>query len=559
MTSIIPSNLASSSTGESNEFAALITRSVTFLSSVLETNDPEVWLHLLKTLEVAREKGLKKSGVNEKIVYWHNSYDIDKQIVTNTVVIARDPNYSDEYSKKCLVEIESCKSRLLRGLISQELSLDLPESVPRILVEKEEILSQNITQIDVSTLIGQFDMPERREKVYKELVETREEIQKIDPSAKKYLRIRSGDPLSWEEMSELMTKLGGKVAIVSLFVLKKQIVLCVLGNNPKKPQVIEVNLTEDELQYNFIRNYQLEVFNRHDYININRPFTHRWRALGQPLFGPIQPYLVGVEHLIFIPAWPLHLLPLHALTLDQSGHTLLDDFTISYIPALSLLDRLLRRHAIADGEMAIFGYTHADPKTERGARERDIFLGEAIQAARQLGISPTLDAAASGQSLRAQITGRALRLLHLSCHGAFDSADPLRSGVLLADGLFTARDFMNLRFQADLVTLSACQTGISGSMGGDEMAGLSQALLFAGASSLLMGLWSVNAVTTAALMADMYRRLWGTDGQKQMGEAQALREAALALRRGELIPASDHFDPSDPYYWSPFVLIGDWR
>jgi CHAT domain-containing protein len=74
-----------------------------------------------------------------------------------------------------------------------------------------------------------------------------------------------------------------------------------------------------------------------------------------------------------------------------------------------------------------------------------------------------------------------------------------------------------------------------------------------------MGLWSVEARTTAALMADLYRRLWGPDGQKQMSEAQALREAALALRRGELIPANERFDPSDPYYWSPFVLVGDWR
>jgi CHAT domain-containing protein len=73
-----------------------------------------------------------------------------------------------------------------------------------------------------------------------------------------------------------------------------------------------------------------------------------------------------------------------------------------------------------------------------------------------------------------------------------------------------------------------------------------------------MGLWSVNAATTAAFMVDFYRRLWDGDGSQCSDKATALREAALALRRGELIPPQDGFDPSDPYYWAPFILVGDW-
>jgi CHAT domain-containing protein len=237
----------------------------------------------------------------------------------------------------------------------------------------------------------------------------------------------------------------------------------------------------------------------------------------------------------------------------------LDRFTVSYVPALTVLERLLQREPILAREAIVLGYTPADPSTERGQAERDLFLGEAQDVAKQLRVSPLLDMEADAGHLQAALRDRILRLVHLSCHGGFDTSDPLRSGVLLADGLFTARQWMELHFRADLVTLSACQTGLSGSLGGDEMAGLSQALLYAGASSLLVGLWSVNARTTAALMVDFYRRLWDENGDKRADEATALREAALALRDGRLLPPMEGVDPSDPYYWAPFILVGDWR
>jgi CHAT domain-containing protein len=250
---------------------------------------------------------------------------------------------------------------------------------------------------------------------------------------------------------------------------------------------------------------------------------------------------------------------------------------VSYIPALGLLERL-RRRATDDGRRTtddsqeaggrpsavVMGYTDADPATEDGARERDVFLGEARAVAGLLGVAPLLDGAATGEALEAAAAGP-LRLLHLSCHGYFNAEDALESGVLLAGengghAVYTARQFMAHRLPAELVTLSACQTGISGSLGGDEMAGLSMALLSAGASALLLGLWSVEAVTTALMMIDYYERLW-TGGAAGPGtsKAEALRQTMLAMRDGKLIPPGPKFDPADPFYWAPFALVGDWR
>ena len=72
----------------------------------------------------------------------------------------------------------------------------------------------------------------------------------------------------------------------------------------------------------------------------------------------------------------------------------------------------------------------------------------------------------------------------------------------------------------------------------------------------MLGLWRVDAATTAAMMDDFYGRLWG---QAAADKAEALRQTMLALRDGRLIPPGPEFDPSDPYYWAPFVLVGDWR
>lgn len=209
------------------------------------------------------------------------------------------------------------------------------------------------------------------------------------------------------------------------------------------------------------------------------------------------------------------------------------------------------------------GYTNADPTTERGAREREIFLGEARAVAARLGAVPLLGGAATAEALEAA-TAAPVKVLHLSCHGYFNAEDALESGVLLADGaggdatVYTARRFMARRLPVGLVTLSACQTAISGSLGGDEMAGLSMALLSAGAGALLLGLWSVDAVTTAFLMDAFYGQLGAAEGNGAT-RAATLRETMLALRDGHILPPGPHFDPADPYYWAPFVLVGDWR
>jgi CHAT domain-containing protein len=191
--------------------------------------------------------------------------------------------------------------------------------------------------------------------------------------------------------------------------------------------------------------------------------------------------------------------------------------------------------------------------------------------------------------------------LHLATHGVIDVGEPKRSALLLArdrlpdplaqaragkrvyEGRLTMADVLgDWQLEAELVTLSACETALGAEGGGDGFVGFSQALLLAGARSLVVSLWKVDDTATALLMTRFYQNLLGQrDGlAKPLPKAEALREAKQWLRgltaeqidqeaarlpkaeRGGVRPraggsAVEAHPYAPPYYWSAFILIGD--
>ena len=484
-------------------------------------------------------------------------------LVANTVAVHLDAGQAAQ----ALTVAEGNKSRLLSAMIGRE-GLRPPAAVPDGLATQEQDCSLRLAELEAADLAPRvetgsgsaFSTLTDRRQVLDQLMPIWDRMASIDdPQVREFVALRRGDRPTWEELARLSAELGHETALLSLFTTGSRTLVFVLQAGWDEPQYVEADLSRDDLRYLYLANYQDEMLNRRVHRDADRPLTRRWQALGRPLLGRALPLLQGVKHVVVVPESVYHLLPLHALALNDAGETLLDRFTVSYIPALSLLSRLRARKPIEQLDAVVAGYTPADPSTPEGRRERAIILGEAQAVADRVGCNPILDRDATSLQIKAAVQGRALRLVHLSCHGRFQTDHPLESFVRLADGRFTARQWMGLRFRAQLVALSACQTGMSGSLGGDEMAGLSQALLYAGASSLVLTLWSVHDLTTALVMMDFYRRLLGSGGDQCADAASALRQAALALRDGALAPPTDGFDPSDPYYWAPFVFVGDWR
>ncbi|MBC7233907.1 MAG: CHAT domain-containing protein [Chloroflexi bacterium] len=478
---------------------------------------------------------------------------------------AANPAAAAAARRRALLVAEGTKSRLLTGMVGR--GIPLPSDIPPEEARQEQELRDELEAIDLAELAthgtpspegeGSQRRFQRGQEVRQTLLALWQKWESQSPEWAEFVALRRGDPPTWDGLARLAQDLGPQAALLSLFTTADEILLFLLRAGWEEPIAVKVPIHSEELHWDYVANYQDEVLNRHIHLKAKRPLTNRWQTLGMRLLPPLLPYLDGISHLVIAPKGPFHILPLHILPIHEAGETLLDRCSVSYVPALSLLLRLRRQERVEEGKAVVMGYTPADPRTEEGQRERALFLGEARAVAGQMGVEALLDDAADAAHLRQSLHNGPIRLLHLSCHGYF-GVDPLHAGVLLADGLFTARDWLRLRFRADLVTLSACETGLARSLGGDEVVGLGASLLAAGASSAVLGMWSVNAWTTAALMEGFYRRLWDEKGEKRTDKATALREAALALRDGQLLPTAG-LDLSDPYYWGAFALMGDWR
>jgi CHAT domain-containing protein len=147
--------------------------------------------------------------------------------------------------------------------------------------------------------------------------------------------------------------------------------------------------------------------------------------------------------------------------------------------------------------------------------------------------------AATATSLRAALPGP--DAVHLACHGLFRADNAGFSALKLEDGWLTALDLLDYNFTGSLVVLSACESGRSRPLPGDELLGLPRALLGAGAATVVVSQWLVQDDAAADLMAHFYREL--SNGHNPTA---ALRSAQLALRQQH----------PHPYYWAPFVVMG---
>jgi CHAT domain-containing protein len=148
------------------------------------------------------------------------------------------------------------------------------------------------------------------------------------------------------------------------------------------------------------------------------------------------------------------------------------------------------------------------------------------------------------------------RILHFATHGLLNSEHPELSGLVLSlvdttgkpqDGFLRLHDIYDLKLNADLVVLSACQTGLGKQVRGEGLVGLTRGFMYAGAPRVVASLWQVNDVATAELMKHFYHGLL----KEGLRPAAALRSAQLELMKQKRW--------ASPYYWAPFVLQGEWK
>jgi len=245
-----------------------------------------------------------------------------------------------------------------------------------------------------------------------------------------------------------------------------------------------------------------------------------------------------VDLIYFVPYDQLHYLPLHALLLNREP--LIKNYQVVYTSGASLLQFSRSNNDYLLRKCTAYGVALGNDEKE--------FLEEAEKVANIFGTKPAIDVTKEQvlQSLSSDI-------LHFSCHGYFNYEDPLSSGIVLKDNeILTAREIFSQKIKSKLVTLSACETGISENKPGDELIGLTRSLLYSGAQSVVVSLWSASSLATLKIMIEFYTNLrTGNNKATALQKAQLKIKQELGERYGNI--------GAHPFFWAPFILIGDWR
>jgi CHAT domain-containing protein len=265
-------------------------------------------------------------------------------------------------------------------------------------------------------------------------------------------------------------------------------------------------------------------------------------AFYQSIFAPLEKE-IKTGKLIIVPHGVLHKVPF--ATLSDGSKYLIDRYALSVLPAASVMEYVVKKRKPEKDRLV----TLANPQTDYlplGFAEKE---GQVLAA--MFPQNETYYRAKATETL-AKKKASEFNIIHFASHGEFNDRQPLQSGLLLAkddenDGYLQVHEIFGLDLKnANLVTLSACETALSKIQGGDDLIGLSRGFIYAGSPSLLATLWKVDDASTAKLMELFYKN-W----RQGMSKPEALRQAQLTLKS---MPQYWH-----PFFWAPFVMIGDWR
>ncbi|BFM38885.1 hypothetical protein OLK001_08110 [Synechocystis sp. LKSZ1] len=287
--------------------------------------------------------------------------------------------------------------------------------------------------------------------------------------------------------------------------------------------------------------------------NSNTRFNAHLQQLYQLLIQPIRSALPANTKVIIIPQGSLFLVPFGALQNSQ-GQYLIEQYPLLTAPSIQALS--LSRPSPPQGpnpkqEPLVVG-NPTMPQVSLWPGQSPLSLSslpgaeqEARAIAALLKTTPLIGNQASKDLVLSRM--KQASIIHLATHGKTDDQQGLQSWIALAptgtgqanDGLLTAAEIFNLQLKAQLVVLSACETG-QGRITGDGVIGLSRSFLSAGAASVVVTLWAVPDVPTTPLMTEFYRNL-----SQKMDKAEALRQAILTVRKTY----------PQPVDWAAFTLI----
>ena len=481
---------------------------------------------------------------------------------------------SDERSGKRLEEmfmvIEKAKARAFLECLG-EVRIDPRDGLTSGLRERERAVSK-----EISDLVRALSEPglDRRARATK--------LDRLERAEEESLRLVS------EMKGELVDRAGlFSPEIYSTRAIQEELL-------DRRTALIEYFLGDDRSYMFFITRDKVRLFALPPREDVERSLRGYLRALSVPDAGgfsgriaaeriaaeilpPLsEPSIAGIERLLIIPDGILYYLPFETLRPPGIGGSgfLVERYETSYAPSSSSL-AFLRKKPAGGHRKSLLALGAPELKTKsrtqkKGQPPDDPSAGDMYQglgfdlgplpfARREiLDIAghfprPARDIMLGSDATEGALKARALNdydILHFACHGLLDERVPFRSALVLStgrdadeDGFLQAREVYNLGMDADLVVLSACQTGRGRLEKGEGLLGLPRMFFYAGSRSVVSSLWHIGDRSTARFMDVFYEHL-----SRGMGKAQALRQAKIQMLRSR----SQH-----PFHWAAFLLNGD--
>jgi CHAT domain-containing protein/Tfp pilus assembly protein PilF len=336
-------------------------------------------------------------------------------------------------------------------------------------------------------------------------------------------------------------------------------------------------------------------------VGLTNPFSNHIKT-GYDVFEILlQPCINEIKkgsHVIIIPDGILHYLPFESLVIkkcenSETPHYLIEDFTFSYNPSSTSMayynadksKNLSRKQLLAFGnpdyketpnESITRGWgNHSQKLRIQGERDESDKLKNLyetdgfhfsplpfsdIEVSAIASLFPKgrsvihVKSDASEESFKNEAL-ESYRYIHFATHGFIEETAPFRSGIVLStndeskeDGILQVNEILNLRLNADMVVLSACQTARGKLYQGEGIVGLARSFFYAGSTSVTVCLWNINDRTTAGFMKDFYSGL-----VHGMDKNEALQGAKLNMIH------SEYGLYRHPYYWAPYIFIGNCR
>ncbi len=362
-------------------------------------------------------------------------------------------------------------------------------------------------------------------------------------------------------LEKIQGRLEEHEAIITYFIGKKDTYAWVISKDNVRVKRIHTNEKEIATSINeFFIKTGLNNIKRSDrgmlvHANVETSSDYSPKQVGEDAFLGLSktifdfllaPILTGLEKkkIIIAPHGAMHKIPFAALF--DGERFLVDRYELVIVPSVYILEYLSEKKHNKKQNIVAFG----NPKT--GFPELQHAEEEIKKISSLFPTSKTLVRENANESEIKNLPP-IWDVIHFACHAEFSEKQPLQSGLFLAakggeDGFFQVHEIFSLKLgQVSLVSLSACETGLSRVGGGDDLIGLAIAFMYAGSPSILSTLWSVDDRSTSLLMERFYEN-WV---KKNMSKSASLRDAQIYLRS---MP-----EYRNPFFWGAFQLTGRWE